>query len=133
MSHSILGRGKPPQRLYRWDEVIGPADSRRVPGQGITYAVLCSRHTSQHAGQALLVATEADKHRPMLCGRPERGIAAEDMLLYPMLFDHCSGDVRRRTANLLSQLCTCHFGPPDDLLLLRDGKRFESGGIVQPL
>src|SRR5205085_4989937 len=76
---SLVGcGGKPAQHLYRWDEVIGPADSRRIPGQGITYAILCPRNTSEHARQAPLVATEADKHRSMLGGRPEWGIAAED-------------------------------------------------------
>ena len=54
------------------------------------------------AGQALLVAAEADKHRPMLGGRPERGIAAEDMLFYPILFDHRARHMRLRTADLLS-------------------------------
>src|SRR5881227_791744 len=94
----MLCGGKPAQCLYRWDEVIGPADCRRIPGQGITYAILGSRHTSEHAGQALLVAAEADKHRAMFGGRPERGIAAEDMLLYPILFDHRARDMRLGTA-----------------------------------
>src|SRR5256885_6680284 len=53
-------------RSYRWDEVISSADSRHIPGQGITDAILSSRHTSEHARQALLIAAEADKHRPML-------------------------------------------------------------------
>src|SRR5207244_13327864 len=97
----VVRGGKPPQRLYRWDEVIGPADSRRIPGQGITYAVLGPRHTSEHARQALLVAAEADKHRPMLGGRPERGIAAEDMLFYPILFDHRARDMGLGAAYLL--------------------------------
>src|SRR6266568_1424221 len=93
LPHSMLCGGKPAQCLYRWDEIIGAADRRRISRQGVTYSVLCSRHTSEHAGQALLVAAEADKHRPMLGGRPERGIAAEDMLLYPILFDHCARDM----------------------------------------
>src|SRR2546421_13012918 len=82
----VIRGGKPAQRLYRGDEVIGAADCRRIPGQGITDAVFCSGHTSEHAGQTMLVAAEADKHRPMLGGRPERGIAAEDVLYYPALF-----------------------------------------------
>src|SRR5437667_3308114 len=89
----VVRGGKPPQRLYRGDEVIGTTDSRCIPGQGVTYAILGSRHTSEHAGQALLVAAEADKHRPMLSGRPERGVAAEDMLFYPIHFDHGARDV----------------------------------------
>src|SRR5258708_11016191 len=112
---------------------MGTDDSRGVPDKGATDAILGTRHTIEHAGQALLVAAEADKHRPMLSGRPERGIAAEDMLFYPILFDHRAGDMRRCTAYLLSQLCTRHFGPPDDLLLLLNLKRFESGAIMQPL
>src|SRR5579859_7737619 len=87
LSHSMLCGGKPPQCLYRWDEVIGPTDHRRISGQSVTDAILCSRHTSEHAGQALLVAAEADEHRPMRSHRPERGVAAEDVLLYPLLFD----------------------------------------------
>ena len=90
----MLCGGKPAQCLYRWDEVIGTTDSRRIFGQGITYAILGSRHPSEHAGQALLVAAEADKHRPMLSGRPERGIAAKDVLFYTILFDHRARDVR---------------------------------------
>src|SRR5229473_6746104 len=125
--------GKPTQCLYRWDEVIGPTDRRRIPGQGVTDAILCSRHTSEHAGQALLVAAEADEHRPMLGGRPERGIAAEDMLFYPLLFDRRARDMRLCTAYLLSQLGTGIFGPSDDLLLLLNRKRLESHGIVHPL
>src|SRR5436305_13657967 len=97
----VVRGGKSPQRLYRGDEVIGTTDSRRIPGQGVTYAILGSRHTSEHARQALLVAAEADKHRPMLSGRPERGIAAEDMLLYPILFDHRARDMRLGAAYLL--------------------------------
>src|SRR5258708_23982329 len=80
--------GKRSQCLYRWDEVIGPADSRCISGQGVTYAILGSRHTIKHAGQAMLAAAEADKHRPMGSRRPESSIAAEDMLFYPMLFHH---------------------------------------------
>src|SRR5712692_11981350 len=129
----VVRGGKPVQRLYRWDEVIGTTDSRRIPGQGVTYAILGSRHTSEHAGQALLVAAEADKHRPMLSGRSERGVAAENMLFYPIHFDHRARDMRLGTAYLLSQLGTRHFGPPDDLLLLLNRKRFEGGGIVHPL
>ena len=85
ISGSLVVRGgKPAQCLDRWDEVIGPADSRRISGQGVTDAILCSRHTIEHAGQAMLVATEADKHCPMRSRRPERGIAAEDVLFYPI-------------------------------------------------
>src|SRR5437764_8048230 len=98
----VVRGGKPPQCLYRWDEVIGTADRRRIPGQGVTYAILCPSHTSEHARQALLVAAEADKHCPMFGGRPERCIAAEDMLFYPIHFDHCSRDMRLGAAYLFS-------------------------------
>src|SRR6266496_2331599 len=111
LPHSLLIGGKPAQCLDRGDEVIGTADRRRISRQGVTYAVLCSRHPSEHAGQALLVAAEADKHRPMLGGRPEWGIAAEDMLFYPIHFDHRSRDMRLCTTYLLIQLGTRLFGP----------------------
>src|SRR6266567_3815749 len=134
ISGSLVTRGgKPPQCLYRWDEVIGPADSRCISGQGVTYAILGSRHTIKHPGQAMLVAAEADKHRPIGSRRPERSIAAEDMLFYPMLFDHRARDMRLCTAYLLSKLRTRLFGPSDDLLLLLKRKRIEGGGIVHPL
>jgi hypothetical protein len=41
--------------------------------------------------------------------------------------------MRRCTAYLLSQLGACLFGAPDNLLLLLNRKRLESGGIVHPL
>src|SRR5258708_30812861 len=104
--------GKPPQCFYRWDVVIGPTDRRRISGQGITDAILCTGHTSEHAGQALLVAAEADEHRPMRSHRPERGVAAEDVLLYPLLFDRRARDVRRFTADLPIYPCTPILGPP---------------------
>src|SRR5258708_3250684 len=85
--------GKRSPCLYRWDEVIGPAAGRCILGKGVRYAILGSRHTIEHAGQAMLVAAEADKHRPMGSRRPERSIAAEDMLFYPMLFDHRARDM----------------------------------------
>src|SRR5437870_4737735 len=88
-----VSRGKPAQCFNRWDEVISATDRCRISGQGITYAILCSRHTLEHADQALLVAAEADKHRPMFCSRPERGIAAKDVLFYTILFDHRARDM----------------------------------------
>src|SRR5260221_1648963 len=93
--------GKPPQCLYRWDEVIGPTDRRRISGQGVTDAILCSGHTSEHARQAMLVAAESDEHRPMRSRPSERGVAAEDMLFYPIHFDHRSRDMGLCTAYLL--------------------------------
>src|SRR6266571_5575449 len=47
-----VSRGKPAQCFNRWDEVISTTDRCRISGQGITYAILCSRHTPEHAGQA---------------------------------------------------------------------------------
>ena len=109
--------GKPSQCLDRWDEVIGTTDRRRISGQGVTYAVLCSRHTSEHAGQAMLVAAEADKHRPVLSGRPERGIAAEDMLFYHHSLRYRARDMALGTAYLFSPARYSSLGPSDDLLL----------------
>ena len=83
----VFGSGKAAQGLDRGDEVIGAADCRRIFCQGITNAVLGSRHASQHAGQAPLVGASADEHCPMLGGHPEGGIAAEDVLLDPVLLD----------------------------------------------
>src|SRR6266516_7111787 len=111
-----VSRGKPAQCFNRWDEVISATDRCRISGQGITYAILCSRHTPEHAGQALLVAAEADKHRPMFCSRPERGIAAEDVLFNPILFDHRARDMGLRASHLLSQLSARRFGASNDLL-----------------
>src|SRR5262249_31215053 len=88
---------------------------------------------SEHTGQTLPVATEADKHRPMRRRRPEWGIAAENMLFDPIHFDHRSRDMRRWTTYLLIQLGTRLFGPSNDLLLLLNRKRLESGDIVHPL
>src|SRR6266516_416746 len=128
-----VSRGKPAQCFNRWDEVISATDRCCISGQGITDAILCSCHTLEHACQALLVAAEADKHRPMLSGRPERGIAAEDMLFYPIHFDHCARDMGLGTAYFLSQLHTRQFGASDDLLLLLNRERLEGGDIVHPL
>src|SRR5258708_4639110 len=80
----VVCGGKPAQRLDRWDEGIGPSDCRRLSGPGVTDAVLRSRHPIAHAGQATLVAAEANEHRPMLSRCPERGIAAEDVLFDPV-------------------------------------------------
>src|SRR6266568_7790035 len=113
-----VSRGKPAQRFNRWDEVISTTDRCRISGQGITYAILCSRHTREHAGQALLLAAETNKHRPMFCSRPERGIASKDVLFYTILFDHRARDMGLRASHLLIQLSARRFGASNDLLLL---------------
>ena len=98
----VVWRGKSAQRLDRWDEVVGSTDRCRVPGEGITDAILGSGHAREHAGQALLVTAETDEHRPMLGGRSERRIAAEDVLFDPILFDRCARDMGLWAASLFS-------------------------------
>src|SRR5215469_2361803 len=81
----------------------------------------------------MLVAAEADKHRPMFGGCAKGSIAAENMLFLPMFFDDCSRDMRLRSSHLLVKLFTRVFGSPYDLLLILNWQRIESGGIVHPL
>src|SRR5713226_9104150 len=67
----VVRGGQPAQRLRRWNEVIGAADRCRIPGQGITDAILCSGH----AGQAPLVAAEAETFLSHAQGRRWRRLA----------------------------------------------------------
>ena len=87
-SSLVVCGGKLLECLDRWDEVISTTDERGIPGQSITDAILSSRHPSEHAGQAMLITTEANTHRSMRASLSEQGIAAEDVLFSPMLFDH---------------------------------------------
>lgn len=129
----IFLRGKGVQRLHRRHEVIGPADGCRIEGEGVADAILCPGHACEHTGEAVLVAAEADEHRAMLGSVAKGGIAAEDMLFHPMLFDRRARDMGLRAACLLSEFGTRLFGPSDNLLLLLNRERLEGGGIVQLL